>query len=108
MSDVRMLIGQLYETLHVREHYATMEKQVLAELEAVRLELEPLEQVNYFWRRSFAPTFESPVVKIQLLRTLSFTNRYRAFTLYKSKTKNFSFQSCHNIQYTSFLKYTSR
>ncbi|KAK9302843.1 hypothetical protein QLX08_005254 [Tetragonisca angustula] len=44
LSDVRMIIGQLYETLQVREHYATMEKQVLAELEAVRLELEPLEQ----------------------------------------------------------------
>ncbi|XP_076685902.1 mitochondrial calcium uniporter [Andrena cerasifolii] len=44
LSDVQTLIGQLYETFHVREHYAGMEKQVLAELEAVRLELEPLEQ----------------------------------------------------------------
>ncbi|XP_050600815.1 calcium uniporter protein, mitochondrial isoform X1 [Bombus affinis] len=44
LSDVRTLIGQLYESFHVREHYATMEKHVLEELEAVRLELEPLEQ----------------------------------------------------------------
>lgn len=41
-----MLIGQLYESFHVREHYATMEKHVLVELEAVRLELEPLERVS--------------------------------------------------------------
>ncbi|XP_033339320.2 mitochondrial calcium uniporter isoform X2 [Megalopta genalis] len=44
LSDVQKLIGQLYEAFHVREHFADMEKQVLAELETVRLELEPLEQ----------------------------------------------------------------
>lgn len=44
LSDVRMLISQLYESFHVREHYATMEKHVLEELEAVRLELQPLEE----------------------------------------------------------------
>ncbi|XP_076636783.1 mitochondrial calcium uniporter [Colletes latitarsis] len=44
LSDVQMLIGQLYESLHVREYYAELEKQILAELEAIRLELEPLEQ----------------------------------------------------------------
>ncbi|XP_012148867.2 mitochondrial calcium uniporter isoform X1 [Megachile rotundata] len=44
LSDVQTLVCQLYEAFHVREHYADMEKQVLAELEAVRLELEPLEQ----------------------------------------------------------------
>ncbi|XP_031843792.2 mitochondrial calcium uniporter isoform X1 [Nomia melanderi] len=44
LSDVQILVGELYEVFHVREHYASMEKQVLAELEAVRLELEPLEQ----------------------------------------------------------------
>ncbi|KZC09595.1 Calcium uniporter protein, mitochondrial [Dufourea novaeangliae] len=44
LSDVQTLIGQLYEAFHVREHYSDMEKQVLAELETVRLELEPMEQ----------------------------------------------------------------
>ncbi|XP_076281631.1 mitochondrial calcium uniporter [Lasioglossum baleicum] len=44
LSDVQKLIGQLYEAFHVREYSADMEKQVLAELETVRLELEPLEQ----------------------------------------------------------------
>ncbi|XP_017876586.1 calcium uniporter protein, mitochondrial isoform X2 [Ceratina calcarata] len=44
LSDVQTLVCQLYEAFHVRERYADMEKQVLAELETVRLELEPLEQ----------------------------------------------------------------
>lgn len=44
LSDIQTLIGQLYETFHVREHHVNMEKHVLTKLEAVRLELEPLEQ----------------------------------------------------------------
>ncbi|XP_076247002.1 mitochondrial calcium uniporter isoform X2 [Calliopsis andreniformis] len=43
-SDVQMMIGKLYETFQVRECHADMEKQVLVELETIRLELEPLEQ----------------------------------------------------------------
>lgn len=46
LADVQTLIGQLYESFYVREHYANMEKQVLVELEAVKLELEPLELVS--------------------------------------------------------------
>ena len=44
LSDVQTLVCQLYEAFHVREYHADMEKQVLAELEAVRLELQPFEQ----------------------------------------------------------------
>lgn len=40
------MITQLYDTLHVREHHADMERRVLAQLEIVKLELEPLEQVR--------------------------------------------------------------
>ena len=40
------MITQLYDTLHVREHHADMEKRILAQLEEVKLELDPLEQVN--------------------------------------------------------------
>lgn len=55
LSDVQMLIGQLYETMHVREYHADMEKEVLAELEAIKLELEPLEQVGYERVRHSSP-----------------------------------------------------
>ncbi|KAL2716606.1 hypothetical protein V1478_014282 [Vespula squamosa] len=44
LSDVQILVGQLYETLQVREYHADMERQVLAELEAIKLELEPYEE----------------------------------------------------------------
>lgn len=44
LSDIKTLVGQLYENLQVREHHAEMERQLMAELERVRLELEPLEQ----------------------------------------------------------------
>lgn len=47
LSDVQMLVCQLYEAFHVREYHADMEKQVLAELEVVRLELQPYEQVTH-------------------------------------------------------------
>ena len=105
-----MIIGQLYETLQVREHYATMEKQVLAELEAVRLELEPLEQVNYLWKRSFAPTlnrrlfnFNFNSVKIQF--TLSFAHLH-----YQIRNEKFSFLNLTTIfarSISTSLKYTS-
>lgn len=44
LSDIQTMITQLYDTLHVREHHADMERRVLAQLEIVKLELEPLEQ----------------------------------------------------------------
>ncbi|EFN83871.1 Coiled-coil domain-containing protein 109A [Harpegnathos saltator] len=44
LSDVQALISQLYEAFHVREYSADMERAVIAELEDVRLQLEPLEQ----------------------------------------------------------------
>lgn len=44
LSDIQTMITQLYDTLHVRERHAEIEKRVLAQLEEVNLELEPLEQ----------------------------------------------------------------
>jgi len=46
VGDVQALISQLYEAFHVREYNAEMEKSVVAELEDIRLQLVPLEQVN--------------------------------------------------------------
>lgn len=46
LSDVQALVGQLYETFHVREYNADMERAVISELEDIRLQLEPLEQVK--------------------------------------------------------------
>lgn len=48
LSDVQALVGQLYEAFHVREYNADMERAIIAELENVRLQLEPLEQVKMF------------------------------------------------------------
>ncbi|XP_012275176.1 calcium uniporter protein, mitochondrial isoform X2 [Orussus abietinus] len=44
LNEVRTLVSQLYDHLHVREHNADLEKQVVSQLEELRLELEPLEQ----------------------------------------------------------------
>ncbi|XP_033207501.1 calcium uniporter protein, mitochondrial isoform X2 [Belonocnema kinseyi] len=44
LSDIQTMITQLYDALHVREHHADMERRVLAQLEEIRLELDPLEQ----------------------------------------------------------------
>lgn len=43
MGDVRLLVGQLYEALHVQEHQATQEQRLLRELEALKDDLAPLE-----------------------------------------------------------------
>lgn len=43
---MQALINQLYETFNVREYSADMERVVIAELEDIRLQLEPLEQVK--------------------------------------------------------------
>ena len=40
------MITQLYDALHVREHHADLEKRILTQLEEVKLELDPLEQVT--------------------------------------------------------------
>lgn len=44
LSDVQILVGQLYENLQVREYHADMERQVIAELEDIKLQLKPYEQ----------------------------------------------------------------
>jgi len=43
MGDVRALVGELYEALHVEEYQAVHEQKLVRELEAMRDELAPLE-----------------------------------------------------------------
>lgn len=43
MGDVRLLVGQLYEALHIQEHQATQEQRLIRELEALKDDLGPLE-----------------------------------------------------------------
>lgn len=44
MGDVRSLVGQLYEALHVEEYQAQQEQKLIRELESMRDELAPLEE----------------------------------------------------------------
>ncbi|XP_012261360.2 calcium uniporter protein, mitochondrial isoform X2 [Athalia rosae] len=44
LSDVRLLVGQLYEALHVDEHHLQQEKQILTQLEDLKMQLQPLEE----------------------------------------------------------------
>ncbi|XP_012057866.1 PREDICTED: calcium uniporter protein, mitochondrial [Atta cephalotes] len=44
LGDVQALVAQLYEAFHVREYHVDMERSVIAELENIRLQLEPMEQ----------------------------------------------------------------
>ncbi|KAK0182611.1 hypothetical protein PV327_000731 [Microctonus hyperodae] len=43
LSDVQVTISQLYETLHCQEYNSILEREVMAELDQVMVELEPLE-----------------------------------------------------------------
>ncbi|XP_063992000.1 calcium uniporter protein, mitochondrial [Diachasmimorpha longicaudata] len=43
LSDVQMTVCQLYETLHCQEYNSILERETVAELEQVMVELEPLE-----------------------------------------------------------------
>lgn len=45
LGDVQALVAQLYEAFHVREYQVDMERSVIAELEDIRLQLVPMEQV---------------------------------------------------------------
>jgi len=44
MGDIRLLVGQLYEALHVQEHQASQEQRLLRELEELKDDLAPLEE----------------------------------------------------------------
>lgn len=44
VGNVRSLVGQLYEALNVEEHQAAQEQKLVAEIEALREELAPLEK----------------------------------------------------------------
>ncbi|XP_043273947.1 calcium uniporter protein, mitochondrial isoform X2 [Venturia canescens] len=43
LADVKTVVGQLYQTLNCHEHNSVLEREVMAQLEQVMLELEPLE-----------------------------------------------------------------
>merc|ERR1712223_107739 len=44
MGDVRALVGQLYEALHIEEYQAQQEQRLVRELEALKDDLAPLEE----------------------------------------------------------------
>lgn len=44
LSDVRLLVSQLYETLNVKEYHAHKERELRTKLEQLQISLEPLEQ----------------------------------------------------------------
>ncbi|ERL90294.1 hypothetical protein D910_07646 [Dendroctonus ponderosae] len=46
LNDVRTVVNKLYEVLHVREHQVTKEKELLMELENLKQEITPLENVK--------------------------------------------------------------
>lgn len=46
LGDVQALVAQLYEAFNVREYNIDMERSVVAELEDIRLQLVPMEQVK--------------------------------------------------------------
>ena len=46
LSDVRNLVNQLYEALNVEEHQLNKERELCGQLEELKVELEPLEQVS--------------------------------------------------------------
>jgi hypothetical protein len=46
LSDVRNLVNQLYEALNVEEHQLNKERELYGQLEELKVELEPLEQVS--------------------------------------------------------------
>ncbi|KAJ8951785.1 hypothetical protein NQ318_019758 [Aromia moschata] len=46
LNDVKTLVNQLYEALHVQEHQLTKEKELTAQLEMIQQELLPLEETK--------------------------------------------------------------
>lgn len=46
LSDVRNLVNQLYEALNVEQHQLNKERELYGQLEELKVELEPLEQVS--------------------------------------------------------------
>ena len=48
LSDVKNLVHQLYEALNVEEHQLKKERELCGQLEELKVELEPMEQVMIF------------------------------------------------------------
>uniref|UniRef100_A0A6P7FHN8 Calcium uniporter protein n=1 Tax=Diabrotica virgifera virgifera TaxID=50390 RepID=A0A6P7FHN8_DIAVI len=46
LNDVKNLVSQLYEAMHVQEHQLSKEKELTTQLETIKQELLPLEQVK--------------------------------------------------------------
>lgn len=46
LSDVKNLVNQLYEALNVQEHHVTKERELSTEIETLKQELLPMENVS--------------------------------------------------------------
>lgn len=65
-------MNQLYEALHVDEHRAQKEKEVLAQMEILRQELLPLEEVTIFSPISTFLGFEDWPLSTSYLKYLKY------------------------------------
>ncbi|KAF7263616.1 hypothetical protein GWI33_001601, partial [Rhynchophorus ferrugineus] len=45
LADIKTIVNRLYQALHVDEHQVSKEKELLAQLETLKLEVQPLETV---------------------------------------------------------------
>jgi len=53
ISDVRLMVTRLYESLNVQEHQLLVERQLLGQLEAIKTELAPMEEVRFHFSNPF-------------------------------------------------------
>ena len=56
LSDVKNSIAQLYHALHVEEHQLQREKQILEQLDDLRVRIEPYEAVSTVNTRKLTST----------------------------------------------------
>lgn len=47
LSDIKELVSQLYEALHIQEHQLQKERELYTRLETLQTELQPLEEVSH-------------------------------------------------------------
>lgn len=65
-----MLVCQLYEAFDAREHHVNMEREVMMQLEEVKMELEPLEQVSVISSTSKTSTTKQKALKLKIFLLL--------------------------------------
>lgn len=49
LNDVKTMVSQLYEAMNVQEHQLSKEKELTTQLETIKQELLPLEEVIYYY-----------------------------------------------------------